>query len=158
MGEVIELDPLLAHVNRQLPKNQHVHKEDPVLGFVLLNKELMNAHIQIVQEVVKNSAHDMSVVLQQEREISKTLQANMLDKTGDHIKEQILSGLQDWEAKFNENADARLQWMRWETWISKASALLVLGFLLWQVGSWLGNKIVPDPPKSPTPVHTQHHR
>ena len=152
----LDVDALIERVNQQIMAELHIHQDDPIVAFIHLNQALMKAHVEQVRTLIKESGHEMSVALQQERDASKTLQANMLDKTGDYMKNQILDGLNAWEAKFNENADARFQWMRWETWISKASALLVLGFLLWQLGSWIGNKIVPDPPKSPSSVNTQH--
>jgi hypothetical protein len=89
MNNVIELEPILAKVNQKLPRKHHINNEDPIIGLIFLNQELLNA--QMASAIKKNeellSAYNAAAL--QHIETCKNLSETMLNNVGDMIADKV---------------------------------------------------------------------
>lgn len=104
----LDMNQIIAEANRSLPYDLQVRPDDPVLSLVALNNAMMKAYTQGIQKALEEAQHQIGAASIQEVENCKTLAGKMIDRTGEHLKEQLQEVGLAWEAKFKASASEEL--------------------------------------------------
>jgi hypothetical protein len=95
----MELDPILESVNRQLPRKHNIHKDDPIIGLIVLHKELLKTQSEAGSKQQEEFLSLYNAAAEKHTEIAKNLSNHLINKAGDfvsaQIKETIQSGLEE---------------------------------------------------------------
>ena len=106
---VLELEPLVEEVNLYLNRHQKIHKDDPILANVIINKIILERYVESLKQSLRESQHEIDAKTQQELEKVTDRAAKMIANTGDVLEKQLINAGVAWEQKFKESAALQLE-------------------------------------------------
>ena len=145
MDKSSNLDELLAEINRRLPFEQQMQKDDPMYSGVVLNKVALDTYVQHTQkkldEALQQFLQQYTTVSDQQIARAEAITDGMISKSGNNIAKQLETLIQQGEERLHKagnNAEIKIRWASRLAWIS---AILVALTACAIVGSWLGTVV-----------------
>src|SRR5689334_22600329 len=96
----LELEPLVEEVNLYVNRHQKIHKDDPILANVIINKVILDRYVESLRQSLRESQHEISAATHQELEKATERAAKMIANTGDVLEKQLVNAGLTWEQKF----------------------------------------------------------
>jgi hypothetical protein len=104
----LELEPLVEEVNLYLNRHQKIHKDDPILANMIINKIILEKYVESLKQSLRESQHEIDAKTQQELEKATDRAAKMIANTGNVLEKQLVNAGLAWEQKFKESAAMEL--------------------------------------------------
>lgn len=108
LPETTDHKGILARVNQRLSPELKIQSDDPVLSLVALNDELLKVYLETLQNALKEAEAGIETSSRQAMDETRDLVGRMIDRTGDHLKEQLIQTGIAWEEKFKVAAAQEL--------------------------------------------------
>jgi hypothetical protein len=127
MAVELDLDPLVEEVNLYLNRHQKIHKDDPILANVLINKVILDKYVKSLHDTLQKSHHEISAATGVEMNAAKELAGKMIDKTAGHLEAQLQKVGEAWEEKFRLSAQQELAKVQEATrWAQIGGAVILM--------------------------------
>lgn len=123
----LELEPLVEEVNLYLNRHQKIHKDDPILANVIINKVILDRYVESLKQSLRESQHEISAATHQELEKATERAAKMIANTGDVLEKQLVNAGLTWEQKFKESAALELEKVQAVSQMAKFGGYCLLG-------------------------------
>ena len=134
MSTTIDVDKLIVDINQKLPPEQQIRRDDPMYSAVVLNTAVINTYVQVMQQKLDETLHQLTIVSQQQAEKAAAVAENISLSSGDKIEKQLDIAVQRGEERLKSQ-------IRWASRLAWTGALLITIPACVYVGSWLGNTI-----------------
>lgn len=123
---VFEIDALREKINGQLRPSQRIHPEDPVLGLVTLNAELMKAFTEAMSAKQEENLLLSNAAMEQHVQKSKDIASGLIQNAGMHVAKYIQEVTAEGEAKIQEAAQRAKSDLEQSLWATKIGGYLFL--------------------------------
>ncbi len=142
----LELEPLVEELNLYLNRHQKIHKDDPILANVVINKIILERYVESLKQSLRESQHEIDAKTQQELEKATDRAAKMIANTGNVLEKQLVNAGLTWEQKFKESAALELEKVQAANQMAKFGGYCLLGagliglafevsrLILWMIG------------------------
>jgi hypothetical protein len=133
--KTIDADELIAEINRRLPFDQQVRKDDPMYTGIVLNKATLDLYVKLITKELNSTLNQFTAISEQQVERTETIAERMLSKCGNNIEQQLDVAAQGWEQRLRNVAEeteasirqvSRLAWI--SGFVSTLTASVMIGF------------------------------
>jgi len=139
MDQSVDIDELLAEINRSLPPEQQIQKDDPMFAGVVLNKVVLSSHVRFMQKKLDEAVQQMTAASEQQTATATVISEKLIGLAGNQIERQVDTAAKRWEERLRvagvegESTIRRACWLAW----SGGILIVISGCIV--VGSYMGN-------------------
>jgi hypothetical protein len=133
----LAVEQILAKANRRLPYELQVRPDDPIMGVLAINEELLNAYLAAVKQALREAQLESATLSQQAAKIAEEQAKELLEKFDDHLNKRI----QNWEKQFKTQSEKELFKIRAAALYSQIGGALILAAGALATGIAIGNLI-----------------
>lgn len=141
MEKTIDNDQLHAEINRRMPVEQQIQKDDPIFAGIVLNKVALDSYVHLIQKNLDETLHQLTAASEQQVQNAEAIAEKLVLRAGNNVEKQLDVAAHRWEERLRK-AGAET-----ETHIQQASRLAWIGAVLivisacTMLGSYLGNAL-----------------
>jgi hypothetical protein len=135
--KTIDADELIAEINRRLPFDQQVRKDDPMYTGIVLNKAAMDLYVKLIKKELNDTLNQFTAVSEEQVARAEGITERMLMSAGNRIEQQMDDPAQRWEQRLRnvaEETEAHIRQVSRLAWICGGliafTTSVMLGFSL----------------------------
>jgi len=141
MDKTADIDELLSEINRRLPLEQRIRKDDPIYAGIVLNKVVLEGYTHLVQKALADSLHELAVSSEQQLDRSEAIASRLILKGGNNIEKQLDAAALRWEERLRKAGEETETAVRQAAWLAWAGGCLIVIWACTVVGSRLGTDL-----------------
>jgi hypothetical protein len=139
MDKPIDSDQLHAEINRRLPFEQQIQKDDPIFTGIVLNRVALDSYVHLIQKSLDETLYQLTAASEQQVQNAEAIAEKLILRAGNNVEKQLDVAAHRWEERLS------IAGTEAETNIRRASRLAWIGVVLivicacGMVGSYLGS-------------------
>ena len=124
MDKTIDNDQLHAEINRRMPVEHQIQKDDPIFTGIILNKVALDSYVHLIQKNLDETLHQLTAASEQQVQNAEAIAEKLILRAGNNVENQLDVAAHRWEERLRK-AGAET-----ETNIRRASRLAWVGAML----------------------------
>jgi len=139
MDKTIDIDKLLTEINRQLPLEQQIQKDDPMYVGIILNKIALDSYVHLMRQSLDETLFQLTAASEQQVQNAEAIAKSLISEAGDRIEKQLDVAAHRWEERLQTTAaetETKIRQTAWCTWVNIG---LIVMYACLTIGSYLGN-------------------
>ena len=141
MYEGHDVDSVLAEVNRRLPVEQQIKKDDPLYTGLLLNKIALDSYVHLLQKNLENAVRQISASSDQQVEKANAIAERLISASANNIERQLDAVAEQCEERIRTSGRSTATAVRRASRLAWSGAVLIVIVACVLVGSCLGNYV-----------------
>ncbi len=138
MDTITDIDELLVEINRRLPSEQQIQKDDPLYAGIILNKIALDSYVHLIQKNLEDSLHQLTISSEQQIAKAETVANRLILNGGNNIEKQLDIAAQRWEERLKKAGGEIETTIRQAAWLPGILIAISTCIIL---GSHLGNSL-----------------
>lgn len=137
----VDVDELIAEINRRLPIEQQIRKDDPMYTGIVLNHVALNAHIQPVAMKMESMLHQLTAATEMHLKDSERIATNLIGNSGAIAAKQLEAVIAQWEERLKQREEAAAAHYKKGTHLAWIGGILIAFTGVFTFGTWAGAMI-----------------
>jgi fucose permease len=135
----LNVEHVVADMNKRLPRAQQIHPDDPIVTSIILHNHILTIQVDTIQQKLNEAAHQIETISGAHCAKAATIADGLIARAGHCVEKQVDAAMQSAEERLHQKVFQSDQRIRRATWLAWINAILIFISACVTVGSYMGN-------------------